>query len=107
MNAVYGVLLVALSVVLHQFAYSQHRRPNPAAWTRAEMASQLICLATMAALGSGLGLIVHYFAKSKFADLTALNYGEFLAIVVVTVLVVAVLRRQLRQQRAIATPAGP
>lgn len=106
MYAVYGVLLLAASVFLQQFFYVQHRRPQPAAWTKPEIASQLSCLVTMVAFASGLGMIVHFFAKYDLGNLTLANDGEMLASIAVAVALVVSVRRQLQGRSPVGASEG-
>jgi len=57
MNAIVGVLVLAVTDLFFTWAYYQYRRPRPGRWTTWELPAQAICLGLVAGIGFGVALI--------------------------------------------------
>jgi len=106
MLAVLGVALLAAAVVLFQWAYIEHRRPDPKAWTRPEYAAHFISLVLTAALASGVAFGIAAVVRQGAHPITAMHGVIVLLIVVATAGVVVMQQRGWVRLRAAAVPAG-
>lgn len=108
MLAVMGVALLAAAVVLFQWAYIEHRRPDAKEWTKPEYAAHAISLVLTAALAAGVAFAVAAAVGLGAHPITVTHGVIVLAIITVAaVAVVALQRTWVRiQATGMAGPAG-
>lgn len=100
MHAVIGALLLAVTVVLFQFAYVHHRKPVPSRWTRHELASQVVCFAILTTLTAGVGLLGDFLMSLGAQPFGLSEAGLILVIVAIAALPVGAMGRYWRRQKA-------
>lgn len=105
MQAVLGASLLAVAVLLFQFAYIHHRRPVPSRWTRHELVSQLFCFIIMLPLTFGIAYMIHFILSFGTTPFTLREAGMLLAVIAVAAMAFAAMRRQWQRLQAEAGPA--
>ena len=84
MFAVYGVLLLALSVLLFVWAYGQFRAPTPKEWTTSGLAANVIVLGVISLLAFGVGMIIKGAVNYGTEAIQAWHLAQIAGIVIVT-----------------------
>jgi len=97
MYAVFGASLLAVAVVLFQFAYVHHRRPVPSRWTRHELVSQLYCILIMLPLTFGIAYLANFLFSLDTEPFTLADAGLVLAVIAIAAIPVGALRRRWRR----------
>jgi len=60
MYGVWGVVLLALAVILFAFTFIESRKPKPGSWAVGDFSSQIIIMVTVGLLTFGSGLLVAF-----------------------------------------------
>ena len=100
MLAVYGVLLLASSVLLFMWAYGQFRAPSPKKWTTSGTAANFVVLTVISLLAFGVGTAIKA-AISFESGAIQIQHGALIAGIIV---VGIVLGRWLIRQAASEAP---
>jgi xanthine/uracil permease len=112
MLAVYGVLVIAVTILLFTLTILVFRRPNPPAWTKNGVVEQSVALAFTVALAVGFGLGVQFFFTFKDNSFGAvegtLEVGLVVGIVVAAVVIFRLINptKKLREYEQATAPAA-
>lgn len=82
MLAVYGLLVMAVSVLLFTYAVLAFRRPSPPRWTTLPTMEATVTIAFTGAVAFGFGFFVKYFLASKVHSFGMIEIAATAAILV-------------------------
>lgn len=116
MTLVVGVGLLAATVIIYCWAFAQHRRAVPAAWTRIDSLSTGICLVLVTTLAAGICFLIAGLIapRETLAGMTTASWAALAVEGVAILLVVPPMMRMARKALPVSSgsvtpfpPHGP